>query len=56
MIGHFGTSHLREIYGLDFDKDPNEILKRDDGKVIAIDGTTVLSHKVNVLVVEDELL
>lgn len=56
VIGHFGTSHLRELYGLDFEKAPYEILKRDDGKVIAIDGTTVLSHKVNVLVIEDELI
>ena len=56
VIGHFGSSHLRELYGLDFEKDPCEILKRDDGKVIAIDGTTVLSHKVNVLVIEDELI
>lgn len=56
VIGHFGTSHLRKIYGLDFEKEPYEILKREDGKVIAIDGTTVLSHKVNVLVVEDELI
>ena len=56
VIGHFGTSHLRKLYGLDFEKTPYEILKRKDGKVIAIDGTTVLSHKVNVLVVEDELV
>ena len=56
VIGHFGTCDLREMYGLDFDKSPNEILKRDDGRVIAIDATTVLSHKVNVLVLEDNLL
>lgn len=54
VIGHFGTSHLREIYNLGFENDKYEILKRDDNKVIAIDGTTVLSHKVNVLVIEDE--
>ena len=56
VIGHFGTSHLREIYNLGFENDKYEILKRDDNKVIAIDGTTVLSHKVNVLVIEDELI
>lgn len=56
VIGHFGSSHLRELYGLDFDKDPCEILKRDDGRIIAIDGTTILTHKINVLVIEDELL
>ena len=33
-----------------------DILKRKDGKVIAIDGTVVLSKKINVLVVEDKLL
>ena len=30
------------------------ILKRDDGRVIAIDATTCISHKVNVLVIENE--
>ena len=32
------------------------ILIRDDGRVIAIDATTAASNKVNVLVLEDELL
>ena len=57
IIGHFGTEHLRKMY----DYSPNrnmlgeyDILKRKDGKVIAIDGTVVLSKKINVLVVEDE--
>lgn len=56
VIGHFGTCDLREMYGLDFDESPNEILTREDGRVIAIDATTVLSRKVNVLVLEDNLL
>ena len=34
----------------------DDILIRDDGKVIAIDATTAASNKVNVLVLEDELL
>lgn len=55
VIGHFGTYHLRKMYYLKA-KDPFSILTRDDGKVIAIDGTTAASHKVNVLVVEDNLL
>ena len=57
VIGHFGTEHLRNKYripqarhiGSQFD-----ILKRKDGRVIAIDGTTVASKKVNVLVIDDE--
>ena len=32
------------------------ILKRDDGRVIALDATTCYSHKVNVLVIESEEL
>jgi serine/threonine protein phosphatase 1 len=56
VIGHFSTLHLRELYGLDFEKDPNEILIRDDGKVVALDACTILSKKINVLIVEDEEL
>ena len=59
IIGHFGTEHLRKMY----DYSPNrnmlgehDILKRKDGKVIAIDGTVVLSKKINVLVIENEEL
>ena len=55
IIGHFGASHLREMYGIE-DSGGYDILKREDGKVIAIDATTVISHKVNVLVIEDNLL
>ena len=59
VIGHFGTEQLRKMYpeitkndkGNDYD-----ILTRDDGKVIALDATTVLSKKVNVLVIEDEII
>ncbi len=62
IIGHFGTSELRRIYaksGIISKDNPDndyDILYRDDGKVIAIDGTTVISEQVNVLVVEDEML
>lgn len=57
VIGHFGTRFLREKYGYPLDEGKeDDILIRDDGKVIAIDTTTVLTHKINVLVVEDELL
>ena len=55
VIGHFGTDHLRNKYGLkNDDKEDFSILKRDDGKVIAIDATTAYSKKVNVLVIESE--
>ena len=36
------------------DKEPYDILIRDDDKIIAIDSTVVLSKKINVLVLEDE--
>lgn len=57
VIGHFGTDHLRDKYGLKktYEEDFS-ILKRDDGRVIALDSTSIVSDKVNVLVVEDELL
>ncbi len=55
VIGHFGTDHLRNKYGLKNDnKEDFSILKRNDGKVIAIDATTAYSKKVNVLVIESE--
>ena len=57
VIGHFGTYHLRQMYDLPIEKGKEfDILEREDGRVIAIDATTNLSKKVNVLVLEDELL
>lgn len=56
VIGHFGTYHLRKMYHIKENKDIHSILKRDDGQVIAIDATTALSKKVNVFVVEDEVI
>lgn len=56
VIGHFGTRTLREMYNLPIEEGhEDDILTRDDGKVIAIDATTAASKKVNVLVLEDEL-
>lgn len=55
VIGHFGTEHLRRMYNIK-SEDHHSILKRDDGKIIAIDTTTALSKRVNVLVIEDNLL
>ena len=56
IIGHFGTRFLREMYNLPIEEGhEDDILTRDDGRVIAIDATTVASKKINVLVLEDEL-
>lgn len=55
VIGHFGTDHLRNIYGLkNNDEEDFSILRRDDGRIIAIDSTTAYTHKLNVLVIENE--
>ena len=54
VLGHFDTGSLRERYGLG-DSDDYSILITDDNKVF-IDGCVVLTKKVNVYVVEDELL
>ena len=57
VIGHFGTRTLREMYNYPIEKGhEDDILIRDDGKIIAIDATTAASNKVNILVLEDELL
>ena len=55
VVGHFGTAHLRSMYGIE-SEDPHSILTREDGRVIAIDATTKLNKRVNVLVIEDNLL
>lgn len=55
VIGHFGTAHLRRMYNIK-GEEPHSILTREDGRVIAIDTTTALSKRVNVLVIEDNLL
>lgn len=34
----------------------DDILYRDDGRVIALDTCTIITNKVNVLVLEDDLL
>ena len=54
VLGHFDTASLREMYKLG-DSDDYSILITDDNKVF-IDGCVVLTKKVNVYVVEDELL
>ena len=45
------------MYGLKKDdKEDFSILEREDKRVIALDSTSILSNKINVLVIEDELL
>ena len=56
VIGHFGTQTLRKMYDVGHYDETWSILKRDDGRVIALDATTCYSHKVNVLVIESEEL
>lgn len=57
VIGHFGTMHLRDMYNIPYaDGRKSDILVRDDKRIIAIDATTALTHRINVLVIEDELL
>lgn len=56
VIGHFGTDDLRKNYNLPYSNQPYDILTREDGRVIAIDTCTVATRRVNVLVVEDELM
>jgi len=54
VIGHFGTAVLRDKYNIKDGKPIDDILIRNDGRVVAIDATTIVSNKVNVFVVRDE--
>lgn len=59
VIGHFATRLLRRMHKSvcvnDNPKDENDVLIRDDGRVVALDATTVLTHRVNFYVVEDNV-
>lgn len=58
VAGHFDTGHLRKIYNLG-SEDDHSILKVNDkilGKKIFLDGCTILTKKVNVLVIDEEEL
>lgn len=52
VVGHFSVADVRLMNGLDFERDYS-ILKRKDKKLIMIDGSVMLSGRVNVLVLED---
>ena len=57
IIGHFGTSELRKMYNYPINRNLKgefDILYRKDKRIIAIDATTVVSKKVNVLVIKGE--
>lgn len=57
VIGHFATNVLREIYYNEpKDNSDYSILKREDGRIIALDSCTIVSKKVNVLKVDDFLI
>ena len=56
IIGHFGTHHLRKMYDIKDGKDTFSSLISKNGRILAIDGTTNYSGKVNVTIIEDDLL
>ena len=57
IVGHYGTDDIRYKYNLPIDE-PNsyKILESEDGRKIYIDTCTVLTKRVNVLVIIDNLL
>lgn len=60
VIGHFGTRYLRDMYPEMYlkreDEDKDDMLVRADGRVVALDATTAVSHRVNVYIIDEELL
>lgn len=55
VVGHINAGLIRKLFYNGPETD-NSTLVRHDGKVIALDGCTILSKKINVLVIEDELI
>ena len=55
VLGHINTGMIREQY-YNEDGDNNDIFIRPDGKVIGLDTCTILTKKINILVIEDELI
>ena len=57
VVGHFGTDDIRYKYNIPIDDDLEyKILYSEDGRKIYIDTCTVLTKRVNVLVIDDNLL
>lgn len=54
VVGHINTGLLRKLNNED--ENDNSIYTRKDGRVIGLDACTILTKKINVLVIEDELL
>lgn len=54
VIGHFATDRLRDMYNIPLTNTTNDILVREDKKVIAIDTCTILTKRINVLIIEEE--
>jgi serine/threonine protein phosphatase 1 len=55
VVGHFGTNEIRSRNLLSL-KEDHSILIREDLQIIMIDGCVPVTKKVNVLVIEDNLL
>lgn len=55
VVGHYHTDGIREKFNLEVSGN-NSILKSDNGKKIFIDTCTPITHRVNVLTIEDEEL
>ena len=55
VVGHFDTGQLRMMHGLG-DEEDHSILYSPDNQKIFLDACTIVTKKVNVLVIEDEEL
>lgn len=54
VVGHFYTDRVREMYGIEYSSKENDILYGD--RKIFIDTCTPYTKRVNVLVIEDNLI
>lgn len=57
VVGHYHTDGIREKLGVDLENiGSNKILKSGDGKKIFIDTCTPVTHRINVLILKDDIL
>ena len=54
VVGHIHTDLLKNIAGKEFDG--NQIYTRDDGRITGIDTCTIMTKRINVLVIKEEEL
>lgn len=54
VVGHINCGLIRSLIGKD--ENDNSTFEREDKRVICLDACTIVSHKVNMLVIEDEIL